>query len=69
MVSTQQQELFVEKLKRAGKNTAELTVIPGAKHEIFNSPNPVLEGYWGKIFAFLSKYNNRVEIREEETWI
>lgn len=52
MVSTQQQELFVEKLKRAGKNTAELTVIPGAKHEIFNSPNPVLEGYLEKVFAF-----------------
>ena len=52
LVSTQQQELFVEKLRRAGKNTAELAVIPGAKHEIFNSPNPVMEGYLEKVFDF-----------------
>ena len=52
IVSTQQQELFVAKLKHAGKNTAELIVIPGAKHEIFNSPDPVLEGYLEKVFAF-----------------
>ena len=52
IVSTEQQELFVRKLNRAGKSTAELAVIPDAKHEIFNSPNPVLEGYLEKIFVF-----------------
>ena len=52
LVSTRQQELFVKKLRQAGRNTAELTVIPGAKHEIFNSPNSVLEGYLETVFTF-----------------
>ena len=52
LVSTEQQALFIQKLKQAGNSKAHLTVIPNAKHEIFNSTNPVLEGYLEKIFDF-----------------
>ena len=54
IVSTEQQEIFVRKLKQAGKSPAELTVIPNAKHEIFNSTNPVMELYLEKIFDFFA---------------
>ena len=54
IVSTEQQEVFVQKLKQAGKSPAELTVIPNAKHEIFNSTNPVMELYLEKIFDFFA---------------
>ena len=54
LVSTEQQTLFIQKLKKAGKCPAELVVVPNAKHEIFNSQNPVLESYLEKVFAFFS---------------
>ena len=52
LVSTEQHALFIQKLKQAGKAPAEMAVISNAKHEIFNSTNPVMEGYLEKVFAF-----------------
>ncbi len=51
MVSTEEQERFVAKLKKAGK-TADLAVIKNARHEIFNSTDDVLAPYLEKVFAF-----------------
>lgn len=50
-VSAGEQERFVRKMCR--KKDVRLIRVPGMKHEIFNSPNSVLETYWRKIFAFL----------------
>ena len=52
VVSKEQQELFLQKLNQGGKTTGRLQIISNAKHEIFNSTNPVLEGYLEKVFAF-----------------
>lgn len=54
IVSTEQQELFLQKLNQGGKTSGSLVVISNAKHEIFNSTNPVLEGYLEQVFDFLS---------------
>ena len=43
-----------EKLAAALPNVT-YKVIPGVKHEIYRSPNAVLEGYYGDIFDFLNK--------------
>ena len=55
VVSKAQQELFLQKLNQSGKTTGRLEVISNAKHEIFNSTNPVLEGYLKKVFNFFSE--------------
>ena len=53
VVSTYEQNIFVQKINLYGNTQAEFVKVPGAKHEIFNSENKVLEGYWEKIFAFM----------------
>jgi len=55
VVSVTEQKIFVEKINRNGRVKAALVVIPGAKHEIFNSQNDVLAGYWEKVFDFISR--------------
>jgi lysophospholipase len=53
LVSNQEQERFIKKLQ--SKGTASLVKIPGSKHEIFQSQEEVLHGYWKQIFSFLEE--------------
>lgn len=54
-VDNAQQDLFVEKVRSEGKTFAEKVFVPGTRHEIFNSGEAVLSGYWGRIFAFFGE--------------
>lgn len=52
LVSNRAQEIFARKINQLGKTTCSLVRIPGSKHEIFNSPDEILEQYWGQVFVF-----------------
>lgn len=53
LVSSEQQELFINKLNSGGQTTGKLLFVPEAKHEIYNSHNHVLENYLEDIFSFI----------------
>ena len=52
-VSAAEQDRFAKKVKAAGKASVEKRRIDGAKHEIFNSEDKVLQNYWKEIMTFL----------------
>lgn len=52
-VSKKEQERFVRKLNRRKKGNAKLVIVPGLRHEIFNSGTKTLERYWWKMQRFL----------------
>ena len=54
-VSAPEQDRFVQKVKAAGKASVEKIRVDGAKHEIFNSEDRVLQNYWNEILTFLEK--------------
>lgn len=54
LVSKEEQFRFVEELKAAGTD-AEIVLVKGAKHEIFNAKGRILQKYWEKVFDFLGK--------------
>lgn len=58
-VSAAAQNRFAEKVNAAGKTTVEKIPVSGTKHEIFNATDPVLYGYWARIFSFLEAYAER----------
>lgn len=53
LVSNKAQDIFAEKINHHGKTSCRLIHMPGTKHEIFNSPDEILEDYWGRVFGFL----------------
>lgn len=53
LVSQREQERFIRKLKSRGE--ARLVRIPDSKHEIYNSEEQVVRGYWKKIFRYLGE--------------
>lgn len=55
LVSNRAQDIFAEKLNRYGKTTCSLVRVPGTRHEIFNSPDEILEQYWARVFGFLAE--------------
>lgn len=55
VVSNEEQQRFIEYLKGNTLCRLEFVQIEGAKHEIFNGSNDVLETYWETVFGFLNK--------------
>lgn len=55
MVSKTEQRKFIERVNKHRPGTAKLIEIPGTKHEIFNSSERVLAGYWKKVFDFFEE--------------
>lgn len=54
-VSKREQERFIRKMYRRGKQDAKLIRVPGTKHEIFNSEKELLEIYWRRVFGFYGR--------------
>lgn len=54
-VSNAAQDAFVARIQKEGKTEARIVRIKGSRHEIFNSPTEVVQGYWQEIFDFLLK--------------
>lgn len=58
LVSNRAQDIFAEKIKKYERTACTLVRVPGTRHEIFNSPDEILEKYWGMVFAFLEERKN-----------
>lgn len=58
LVSKKAQRQLIHKIARRNPHKAKLVIVPGARHELFQTRGNMLRTYWSMIFSFL---------REEET--
>ncbi len=54
-VSVKAQDRFVRERNKRHPGSTVLLKIPGSKHEIYNSPDEVVQIFWEELFAFLSE--------------